>query len=571
MVMADTTPPTQAPKPAQKITRTYVDEQTFRGLVRISSAIEIIGIGAAIGLQFLNPSLQLPPIYSIPAVVILAIGLIYNVFIWQKWHDKRPHLALQFAVIPIVLAIQIAAIGTGGLTSDWYLVWLVAIVCSGIAGTISVYVATLFTATFWIYAAIIQPNGYVPQDHPLQLFVTICAVAGAYVIGRMVNRTVKTMQVAESLTNQLDSAETKQQLMMGAIADAVVAVDTDRKVVIFNEAAQALTGWDSKSAVGVDYNLIFKLKDQNDAELTPDTDPFIQAIKAGEPLVTNHFFMLNHDNQKVSFSISIAPTFDNKQQVNGAIAVFHDISDQKSLARERNEFISTASHEMRTPVAAIEGYLSMAMNPTLATIDDRAKTFIGKAHDASLHLGKLFKDLLSVTKIEDGRIIINRRRFNLTELVNQIVGEMEIVSRQKNIKILTHFGGGGFGKALVVAPTFTVDADPDRIREVIANLLDNAIKYSKEGTIDVTLKADKHFVTFSVADTGIGISPEDQKHLFQKFYRVNNSFTREIGGTGLGLYIARSLVERFGGKIWVEAAEGRGSTFSFSLPIDTTN
>lgn len=557
----------QSNQKAQIATR-FVDQQTFRSLVQISSLVEIFGLVVALTIQLFMPKLQLPANYSIPAVILLAIGLGYNAFIWKNLHDQRPQLALQIAMLPPILAIQIAAAGTGGVNSPWYSLWLVAIVCSGIAGTIAVYVAAFFTTTFWIYSAIWHPGGFQITANPLQIFTTIIALVAAYFIGRMVNRMVKTMQIAESLTNQLDSAELKDQLMMSAIADAVVAVDTDRKVVIFNEAAQSLTGWDLKSAVGVEYNLIFKLKDQNDAELTVDTDPFLQVMKEGTGKVTDNFFMLNKDNQKISFSISIAPTFDGKHAVNGAIGVFHDISDQKSLARERNEFISTASHEMRTPVAAIEGYLSMAMNPALSTIDDRAKTFINKAHDASLHLGKLFKDLLSVTKIEDNRIIINRRKFNLSELVNQIVSEMEVISRQKNIKILTHFGGTGMAREMVVAPAFEVNANPDRIREVIANLIDNAIKYSKEGTIDVTLKADHNFVTFSVADTGIGISPEDQKHLFQKFYRVNNSFTREIGGTGLGLYIARNLVEKFGGKIWIESAEGKGSTFYFTLPLD---
>ena len=375
------------------------------------------------------------------------------------------------------------------------------------------------------------------------------------------------MQLAEGLTHQLDSSELKDRLMMSAIADAVVAVDTQANVVIFNDAAQRITGWDNKSAMGVAYNTIFKLKDQNDAEISSQTDPFKQVLSSGKPLTTDAFYMLNHDNQKINFSISVAPTLDARGEVGGVIAVFHDISDQKALARERNEFISTASHEMRTPVAAIEGYLSMSMNSKLATIDDRAMNFINKAHDSALHLGKLFKDLLSVTKIEDNRMIINKRIFNLSELVTQVVAEMDIIAKQKQLKILTHFGSNSFNDRLVVAPLYQVNADPDRIREVIANLIDNAVKYSAQGTIDVTLKADKNFATFSVSDQGMGISAEEQKHLFQKFYRVSNSLTREIGGTGLGLYIARSIIERFGGHISVDAQEGKGSTFTFTLPL----
>lgn len=550
--------------------RPYVDEQTYRSLVRASTLFEIAGLVIATTTWLFLPSAQLAPQYSIPAVVLLALGLGFNLFAWKRWHNKRPQIALQLAVLPLIIAIQIAAAASGGVNSHWYYLWLIAIVCSGIAGTMAVFVSAILTIVFWGYSLLFQLSSSDSPDNVFKLFATIIGLMAAYLIGRGMNRMIKTMRVAENLTRQLDGAEMRTQLMMSSIADAVVAVDTDRKIIIFNDAAQSVTGWDQKSALGVEYNLVFKLKDLNDAELTDETDLFLRVLTAGTPLVTDQYYMLNKNNQKISFSISIAPSTDSKGQVSGAIAIFHDISEQKAVARERNEFISTASHEMRTPVAAIEGYLSMAMNSSLATVDERAKTFIGKAHNASLHLGKLFRDLLSVTKIEDNRMIINRRRFNITELMNQVVGEMELVAKARKIHILTHFGSSGMGRQLVVAPSYEVSADPDRVREVISNLLDNAIKYSNQNTsIDVTLKADKKFATISIADMGIGISAEDQKHLFQKFYRVNNSMTREVGGTGLGLYIARNLIEQFGGKIKVESAESKGSTFSFTLPLDT--
>jgi len=559
------------PKPTSPIrpTRQYVDEHTYRSLVRISTAFEIIGLAVALTIQIFMPTAQLPLQYSIPAVALLAIGLIYNSFVWRGWHNKRPHLALQIAVLPPIISILIAAIATGGISSDWYYLWLIAIVCSGIAGALGATVAAVLTAIFWLYSALLIPNNMSLEENLFKMLATIIGLAAAYFIGLGVNRVIKTMRIAEDLTHQLDGAEMRTQLMMGSIADAVVAVDTARQVIIFNEAAQNITGWDRESAMGIDYNLIFKLKDQAGAELSDATDPFLQVLQAGQPKSTDKYYMLNKNNQKISFSIAIAPSFDSKGQTTGAIAIFHDISDQKAVARERNEFISTASHEMRTPVAAIEGYLAMAMNPSLATVDERAKTYIDKAHTASLHLGKLFQDLLSVTKIEDNRMTINRRRFNITELMNQVIGEMEIIAKNKNIKISTHFDSGGLGRQKVIAPSYEVDADPDRLREVMANLIDNAIKYSKENTtIDVSLKPDKKMIIFSVTDMGIGITTTEQKHLFQKFYRVNNSFTRDVGGTGLGLYIARNLIEQFGGKIWVESQEGKGSTFSFTLPLD---
>ncbi len=119
----------------------------------------------------------------------------------------------------------------------------------------------------------------------------------------------------------------------------------------------------------------------------------------------------------------------------------------------------------------------------------------------------------------------------------------------------------------MVAPLAQVEADKDRIQEVMSNLIDNAIKYTPQGSISAQLTADEEFATVSITDSGIGISDEDQKHLFEKFYRVNSSMTREIGGTGLGLYISRNLVEHYGGKLSVTSTIGKGSTFSFTLPL----
>ncbi len=560
-------------KAAVRQSRTsVVDQSTFRAIVRICALADVIGIIAVVVLYNYSQSLRVSLAYSIALIALLTIGLIYNLFFWRRVNRKRPLVAIQFAILPLTLSIIIATFFTGGLNSPWYPMWYVAILCSGMTGTLSVtHTAGLTFILYLLSFHLSQRSDVVTMGTPIQALSTVIAIIAAYIIGRGMDRMVKTMQVAESLTKQLDGSELKQQLMLGAIADSVVAVDRDRKVVIFNNAAQKVTGWDDTSAKGIYYNLIFKLHDQNDAELTPQTDPFMQVMAASQSLTTDSYYMLDKNNRKIAFSIAIAPTLDAHGEVNGAIGIFHDISDQKALARERNEFISTASHEMRTPVAAIEGYLSMAMNPQLATIDPRAKSFVDKAHEASLHLGKLFRDLLSVTKIEDHRLTIKVAQFNLTDLLHNVINEMDIIARNKTITIESPFAATAEGAAKVLVPAYYVKADPDRIREVLNNLIDNAIKYSQpSGKVQVVITADQHFAQVRISDSGIGISPEDQKHLFQKFYRVNNSFTREVGGTGLGLYIARNLIELFGGKIWLESEEGKGSSFYFTLPIDLT-
>ena len=560
-----------APKPAVTTAKSAgqsVDILAFRSLVRLSAGAQGVVIVGLLGSQLLRVIAPIPSLYLIVCCAVLGLGLIYNLILWSRLHKKRPVLALQFSLIPLVVSTMVLVLARGGIDSNWYNLYVVMLVSTGIAGLTSVYVAFGITAAFLLFAALASRVSSLQVTGPnrFQLATTLFAGAVAYLVGRNTQRSMKTMQLSEGLLKQLDSSEMKQQLMMSAIADIVVAVDTQLKVVIFNEAAQTATGWDEQSAMGVEYNLIFKLRDIGDIEMTPQTDPFAYVLKSGKSFKTDRFSMHDKRNQRISFSISIAPTFDGRGQINGAIAIFHDISDQKQLARERNEFISTASHEMRTPVAAIEGYLSMARNPKLAQVDARAKSFIDKAHDASIHLGTLFRDLLSVTKIEDNRMEIMPRVFNFSELVQAVTSEMEIIAKNKGLVLVTHIGVG-VGKEHVVAPIYNVEADPDRLREVITNLIDNAIKYSQAGTITVTVSTEGNSIVFAVKDQGIGIAPEEQKHLFQKFYRVNNSYTREIGGTGLGLYLARSLIERFGGRIWVESQLGQGSSFKFSLPL----
>jgi signal transduction histidine kinase len=252
-------------------------------------------------------------------------------------------------------------------------------------------------------------------------------------------------------------------------------------------------------------------------------------------------------------------------QMSGGIALFRDISDEKEVERQRNEFISTASHEMRTPVAAVEGYLSLAMNPAVATIDERAKGYLDKAHSSTKHLGDLFRDLLAITKIEDNHEG-GEEIFDLGAMAKDAVDDMRFEADKKHLEMQFAPSDQRLRGDNIVMPVYAVKANPQRVREVIMNLLENAIKFTPQGTVRLTIGGTNDAVTLSVIDSGIGISAEDIGHLFQKFYRVDNSSTRTIGGTGLGLYLCRSIIEKAGGKIWVDSKLGEGSAFRFNLP-----
>jgi signal transduction histidine kinase len=226
----------------------------------------------------------------------------------------------------------------------------------------------------------------------------------------------------------------------------------------------------------------------------------------------------------------------------------------------KSEFVSIASHELLTPTAAIEGYLSMILDEKMAKVDPKAEEYLKKVQSAAHRLAELVKDLLSVSRIEGGRIVINKQPIELDPIIKQTIDEIKVRADEAKI---------GLSYLAPTEPLPKVLADPERVTQIIINLISNSIKYNKpDGKIEVSVSADNKFVTVNVADTGIGIAPEHIGHLFEKFYRVHDdSAAAEKVGTGLGLYITKSIIELQGGKINVKSEVGKGSTFSFTLPV----
>jgi PAS domain S-box-containing protein len=487
---------------------------------------------------------------------LAVFGLIYDFFIFNRISGRLPYFSSYLAILVVMLQYFVVISVTGGFNSPYYGAWLLIITMSCVLG-VRAFIVNVFLAAigFLVTVGLLSIGTGHIQFNIISLGLNVVALLFGAFIAVAFEQFKQATSFASRISNQIDSTQFSEKLMLASIADPVIGLDNNRKIVLMNIAAEDMFGWDLKSAIGVFYLNVMKLRDGTGNELTNANDPFLQVFEKKVQLTTDAYSVTDKQNNKVAVSMSIAPTVDVNNEISGAIAVLHDISDQKALQRERNEFVSTASHEMRTPVAAIEGYISMATNPNLATIDERG------------NLGKLFQDLLSVTKIEDRRLQEHREIFNLSDVVGQISSEMEMVAQRKGLKLYTHIGKSTGINESVVAPIYLINADPSRIREVITNLVDNAIKYTPQGSVEIELTGDKTSVTLKVKDTGMGIAPDDLRHMFEKFYRVNNSLTRDIGGTGLGLYIARSLIELYGGKMLVSSKPGEGSTFGFSLPL----
>ena len=355
-------------------------------------------------------------------------------------------------------------------------------------------------------------------------------------------------------------------LVLNSIEEGVIIVHPSGVVLLSNPAAMRMLGVTDTSAIlNVQIGSLLRLENGEGMKLEDSVNPVLLAINSGENYSTRDFVLVNLIEQRKPVAISVVST--NSGQ-NERIITLRDISRELEEEGEQTEFISTASHEMRTPVASIEGYLGLALNPKTATIDERARKYLEEAHTSSKHLGRLFKDLLDVTKLDDKKIRVQLSPVEMTSTVRSIANGQVPQMSEKGIHYT--FGSNGTstsGNGRFLNQEVYASVDIDFLREAVNNLVENAIKYTAEGGgIWVNVRGDDDRVLINVTDTGIGISPDDLKHVFQKFYRADNSQTRTVGGTGLGLYLVKQRVEAMGGKVWAESSFGEGSTFYLSFP-----
>ncbi len=355
-------------------------------------------------------------------------------------------------------------------------------------------------------------------------------------------------------------------LVLNSIDEGVMIVHSSGIVVLVNPAAMRLLGTSDPNMVeNLQLASILNLENSEGTKIEDDVNPVLRAVMNGENFETRDLILVSVQEQRRPVAISVVCTTTGQ---NERIITLRDIARELEEEGEQADFISTASHEMRTPVASIEGYLGLALNPKTATIDERARKYLEEAHASSKHLGRLFKDLLDVTKLDDKKIRVQLTPVEMASTVRSIANGQVPMMSEKGIHYT--FGANAArsdNASRVVNQEVYASVDIDFLREAVNNLVENAIKYTASGGgIWVNVRGDDDRVLINVTDTGIGISPDDLKHVFQKFYRADNSQTRTVGGTGLGLYLVKQRVEAMGGKVWAESSFGEGSTFYLSFP-----
>jgi PAS domain S-box-containing protein len=482
------------------------------------------------------------------------------------WAPKKYTYQLALATYFLMCATTGVLIElTGGQHSAYIPMWMMLAVFSGVFGFWGLGSVFLSTNASILYHVFLASMPYTREQIIIFFLAGEMPLLVSYLIWHEKNTQDSNKSKAyEAMAKELNQVANKSETVINSIAEGVVVTDGQGKIQLINPAAQTLLGWEKQDAMNLDYKSVIKIGDSKGNELPEDSSPIRQMLVTNQSIATNDYSLTTHSGKKILISLLVSPVGDSSA---GAIIVFRDITTEKEEERAKAEFISTASHEMRTPVAAIEGYLGLALNPSTAVIDDKARMFLEKAHESTQHLGRLFQDLLTVSRSEDGRLAPKPTVVDIVAFTKEIVDSLLPKAQSKGLFLVFKPNSGGTEEGnKIVSPVFYSYIDQDQLREVLNNLVDNAIKYTKQGNVTIDITGDETSITVSIIDTGLGVPPEDVPHLFQKFYRVDNSDTREIGGTGLGLYISRRLIESNNGHIGIKSEFGKGSTFYITIP-----
>ncbi len=337
----------------------------------------------------------------------------------------------------------------------------------------------------------------------------------------------------------------QSQAILSSLAEGIVMRDSENRIILVNPAAEELLDLKTEDVLGKDADnyLGIKKKDIEEVERKEASGEVVAPV-----------------NRKVGdrvLSINVRPIKTADGQRLGTVCAIRDVTEFARVDQMKTEFVSTVSHELRTPLTSIKGYVDLVVDGEAGEINETQRGFLGIVQSNTDRLVGLINDLLDISRIEAGGLQLNITTVPLDQVIREVAVSLHNQIEEKELSLEL---------ALPQEP-IQVRADRARITQVLTNLLSNAYKFTPEGgKISVSAKVTDSQVQVEVADTGTGISAQNQKRLFTKFFRVDSSTTQEVGGSGLGLTITKSIVEMHGGKIWVESEIGKGSTFSFTLP-----
>jgi len=365
----------------------------------------------------------------------------------------------------------------------------------------------------------------------------------------------KLVELVKERTEQLAEEKELLAVTLSSMVDAVIAVDAENRIMLFNKAAEQITGWRFEEARGRQVDEIIRII--NEQTKQPGYSPIDKVIESRRiESGTDLDALVNRLGRECPVSATAVPIRRNDGTMTGIVMVLHDVSQQREIDRMKSDFISSVSHELRTPLTSIKAYAETMLNDKNMT-EDIKREFLGVINEESDRLTNLINGILEISRIESGTIEIVRTPVNVVSVVSRAVADLEHLAGKKNLQLETD----------VAERLPQLLGDENKIRSMVSNLVNNAIKFTPDnGHITVSAKMSNNELVIKVTDNGMGIPREDLPKIFSRFYRVHRP-GKEIQGTGLGLAIVKEIVIRHDGRIEVESEIDKGSTFMVYLPV----
>lgn len=359
------------------------------------------------------------------------------------------------------------------------------------------------------------------------------------------------------LYNEVNSRRERWEAVFTFAEEGIIIFDRVARVVGFNPAAAKLTGFSSADAMRKPFVDVVQAVSPEGVSLS-SLSPIRRVLQEGDVVTKREQLLQTKAGQTVWTEISYSPIFDDDGMVTSGIAVISNIQKEREMEAAKSDFISIVSHELRTPLTAIKGFLSMLLKKDFGGLSDKQFHFLSRVYQTNQRMIGLVEDLLDMSHIESGKIRLKVAPVAMEPIISEVVTEMSSKGFERQIAL----------KIARKQKLPLVLADEGRLRQILTNLIDNAIKYSlPKSEVIIEFKSQNGELVTSVKDQGVGITAAHIERLFQRFGRIYNPMSMQAGGTGLGLYIVKNLVESHGGRIWVTSREGKGSRFSFSLPV----
>lgn len=376
----------------------------------------------------------------------------------------------------------------------------------------------------------------------------------------LLRRDLDLRQINEELEHEKQAIleeKNKLEVVLSAITDAVIGLNSDGTIITFNNMAETLTGYMKSSLEGNKIDQYLSIENNNEKISFSE---IFQKLSDNQPYIKlDRINLIGKDNKKTLINTKIGQIKTKMPDSVTYIIMMHDRAEEQDLESMKLDFVSMAAHELRTPLTSVMGYLSVFMEEYGKLLDVEPKMLLGRVEIAARQLIMLVETILSASRIEKGAFTITTEPIDWKPVVEQIVDSFQERAHDKHIEL-------NFNKQTPIQAK--VFADKLRLGEVVTNLLSNAISYTREGgSVNVEIEETPDNIITHITDNGEGIPAAAIPHLFTKFYRVMGKLEQGSKGTGLGLFISKAIIEMHNGKIWVESELGKGSTFSFLLPV----